>query len=72
MKRVKKLLSLILLATILFTDIAPVAVLAVENTPQPQTVALDAITPKGNIEIETHLALPVRNTSKNNITFKYT
>ena len=70
MKRVKKLLSLILLATILFTDIAPVAVLAVENTPQPKTVALDAITPKGNIEIETHLAFPVRNTSKNNITFK--
>ncbi len=72
MRRIKKILSLILLASILLSDITPLAVLAMEKKGASNSISIEGITPKGDIEVEANLALPIRNTDKTNIVFKIT
>lgn len=73
MKKLRKIFYLLLVVAMLFNNYAPIVVLAYElNNPSPyQKISMDSSAPsKGNIEIETHLVLPLRNSDKTNIVFK--
>ncbi len=76
MKRIKKVVSSILVGAVTFNYFSPVAVALtltdgkVEKTlPISNTTKLEdnGIVPKGNIEVETHLLLPIRNTGTSDI-----
>ncbi len=73
MKILKKLLSIFLVAAILLSNFGPTLIFALEldNVAMYRTIAIDdEITPKGDIEVEAHLVLPIRNREKNNMEFK--
>ena len=80
-KLFKKLLSLTLVVEMLFNAFSPMLVFALEQENDPnstdevqlinekETVPMDKVSGKGNIEVEVHLALPIRNVATNNIKF---
>ncbi len=71
----KKLSVLLLVVATLFNNFAPVVVIALgdlDSNPSSSTEILTDFSnyvPKGNIEVETQLVLPIRNREKNNIQF---
>ncbi len=76
-KIMKKLSTLVLVVATLFNNFAPLAVLALDDAPVTPEV-ISAVedskenTPKGNIELEAQLVLPIRNREQNNIQFTIT
>ncbi len=75
MRIMRKFLSMLLVIATVFYNFAPTFVLALENIPtssEPTVVGKRVsaeIEAKGNIEIETHLVLPVQNREDNDIVF---
>ena len=66
-------LSITLILSMFFNMFSPVVVLAtsVETfNSKVDTIAMEKISSKGDIEIETHFVLPFRNREQNNIVFK--
>ena len=65
-KRLYKMLSLFLVGAILFNNFSPLIALAMTDE-TATSMAIEGIKAKGNIEVELHLALPVRNREETNI-----
>ena len=74
MKMIKKIISLLLIIAILINNFEPFIVVARDNGNSEdinlETINRDEIVSKGNIEVELHLALPIRNVDANDIEFK--
>lgn len=79
-KAANKLFSLLLVVVMLFNMFSPTIALALEvidnNEPLvgesetlKETIPMDRVAEKGNIEVEVHLALPIRNVEKNDVLF---
>ena len=66
-KIIQKFISLILIMGMLIESVSPMLVYA-EELEIPEVQELD-FTPKGNIEVETHLILPIINHEESNIKF---
>ena len=73
MKFWKKLLSLLLVVAMLFNNFSPLVVMALDgendDDDKVRSIAVDNIQSKGNIEVELHLALPIRNREETGIKF---
>ncbi len=72
MKKIgKRALSLLLVMALLFNYFTPLLAVAAEDLSNSTTnnVAMDKIVSKGNIEVELHLVLPIRNSETNDINF---
>ena len=71
-KIISKLLSILLMVGILFNMISPFVAYALSNAVEEKKtdiVPMESIEAKGDIEVETHLVLPIRNREENNIIF---
>ncbi len=69
MKLSKKILPCFLTAVMLINNFGPIAVMAMETKEKEGTASAVKIEPKGNIEVEAHLSLPIRNREKTDIVF---
>ncbi len=68
MKTFNKILSILLVFAMLFYNFSPLMVLASSlSEDEIQTINASDIKSKGNIEVELHLALPIRNREKTDI-----
>ena len=68
MKTFNKILSILLVFAMLFYNFSPLIVLASSlNEEEIRTISASDINSKGNIEVELHLALPIRNREETNI-----
>ena len=73
-KIINKVISLLLVMAILVDNFSPYLVYALSSDSLEEKslekVSMDKIVSKGNIEVELHLALPIRNVERNDISFK--
>ncbi len=72
-KIMQKLLSMVMIIATLFYNFAPMAVIALEELAPAERELVtisEKMTPKGNMEVEAQLVLPIRNREENNIVFK--